>query len=189
MSTNPQQHYIQGLISGDSSVLNLIYQNFEPRIIEYIKRKGGRSEDAQDIFQEALIIILQKAKDVGFELRSSFYSFLFGICRNLWLQKIIPETAKKAKIPAQDTEVTINYIENEMKSKRYNLYQKCLQKLSDNNRLILELAMQNFSNKEIAEKMGIESYGYIRIKKMRAKKELMTLIQQNSIFSELCRFD
>lgn len=60
-----------------------------------------------------------------------------------------------------------------------------MQKLSDNNRLILELAAQDFSNKEIAEKMGIESYGYIRIKKMRAKKELMELIQRNSLFREL----
>jgi FixJ family two-component response regulator len=65
------------------------------------------------------------------------------------------------------------------------LYKECLQKLSDNNRLILELAAQDFSNKEIAEKMGIESYGYIRIKKMRAKKELMELIQRNSLFREL----
>jgi DNA-directed RNA polymerase specialized sigma24 family protein len=119
MSTNPQQYYIQGLISGNSDVLNLIYQNFEPRIKEYVTRKGGRSEDAQDIFQEALIIILQKAKKIEFELRSSFYSFLFGICRNLWLQKIIPETAKKAKIPSIDTEVTIGYIEKEMTTKRY----------------------------------------------------------------------
>jgi RNA polymerase sigma factor (sigma-70 family) len=185
MSTNPQQYYIQGLISGNSDVLNLIYQNFEPRIKEYVTRKGGRSEDAQDIFQEALIIILQKAKKIEFELRSSFYSFLFGICRNLWLQKIIPETAKKAKIPSIDTEVTIGYIEKEMTTKRYNLYKECLQKLSDNNRLILELAAQDFSNKEIAEKMGIESHGYIRIKKMRAKKELMELIQRNSLFREL----
>jgi RNA polymerase sigma factor (sigma-70 family) len=189
MPNNPQPQYIQGLISGDSDVLNLIYQNFEPRIKEYIKRKGGYSEDAQDIFQEALVIILQKAKKSGFELSSSFYSFLFGICRNLWLQKIIPETAKKTKIPTQDIEVTIDYVEDEMNTKRYNLYQECLQKLSGNNRLILELATQDFSNKEIAEKMGIESYGYIRIKKMRAKKELTLLIQQNSLFNELCRFD
>lgn len=189
MSNNPQQYYIEGLISGNSEVLNTIYQNFEPRIKDYIKRKGGRSEDAQDVFQEALIIVLRKSQQIGFELSSSFYSFLFGICRNLWLQKIIPENARKEKIPAIEMEVVIDYIEEELRQKRYNLYQECLEKLPESSRLILELSAQNFSNKEIAEKMGIESYGYIRIKKMRAKKELTLLIQQNSLYNELCRFD
>lgn len=189
MEINLQQQYLEGLLLGCSTTLNHIYKNFLPRITEYIKRKGGGTQDAQDIFQEALIIIFQKVKKVGFELKSSFYSFLFGICRNLWLQKIIPESRRKAKIPATETTVSINYEEKEVKAQRYSLYEKYLYQLSDNNRLILELAAQNFSNKEIAEKMGIESYGYIRIKKMRAKKELTNLIQNNPLYGELSKFD
>lgn len=188
-NNNIQERFIQGIIKGNPVILNEIYKIYTPKIKDYIKRKGGKTEDAQDIFQEALIIIYQKAQINGFELKSSFYSFLFGICRNLWLQKIIPETKKKTKIPPMEMVVSFNHSEEEIKAERYKLYERCLQELSEDNRLILELSTQNFSNKEIAEKLGIESYGYLRIKKMRAKKELIALIQKDILYKELCQFD
>jgi RNA polymerase sigma factor (sigma-70 family) len=188
MSYTPQCKYVEGLILGKSSVLHEIYQKFAPRIIDYIRRKGGKREDGQDIFQEALIIIFQKAQKIEFELKSSFYSFLFGICRNLWLQKIIPETKRKIKIPTIELIITNESDKEEVSRERFKLYEKYLNQLSEKNRQILQLSAQDFSNKEIAEKMGIESYGYIRIKKMRAKKELMGIIRKDPIYNELRLF-
>lgn len=188
-NNNLQKRFIKGIIQGNPVILNEIYKTYTPKIKEYITRKGGKVEDAQDVFQEALIIIYQKAQLKEFELKSSFYSFLFGICRNLWLQKIIPETKNKAKIPPLEMVIEVNHSEVEIKKERYRLYEKCLKQLSPDNRTILELSAQELSNKEIAEKMGIESYGYLRIKKMRAKKELITLIQKDILYKELCQFD
>ncbi len=51
--------------------------------------------------------------------------------------------------------------------------------------MILELSVQNLSDKEIAKKMNIESYGYLQIKKMRAEKELITLIRSNLLYQKL----
>ena len=92
-----QQRYINGIITGNSAVINEVYRNYIPKISDYIRRKGGNLEDAKDVFQEAIMVIFRKAQLAGFELKSSFYSFLFGICRNIWLQKIIPETKKKKR--------------------------------------------------------------------------------------------
>lgn len=185
---NVQQEYIDGIVNGNSIIIDTIYKNYIPRIIEYIKRKGGNIEDAKDVFQEAIMIIFKKAQITGFELRSSFYSFLFGICRNIWLQKIIPETKKKKRIPEMNTVVISNHDEEEIRRERFRIYEQCLQQLSPSNRMVLELSAQELSNKQIAEKMGIESHGYLRIKKMRAKKELTMLIQQHPMYKELCRF-
>lgn len=183
-----QQRYINGIITGNSAVINEVYRNYIPKISDYIRRKGGNLEDAKDVFQEAIMVIFRKAQLAGFELKSSFYSFLFGICRNIWLQKIIPETKKKKRIPTTNTVVVINQDEDEVRRERFKLYEECLQLLSPSNRIVLELSAQGLSDKSIAEKMGIDSYGYLRIKKMRAKKELTILIQKHPMYSELCSF-
>jgi FixJ family two-component response regulator len=78
--------------------------------------------------------------------------------------------------------------EEEIKRERHKLYEKYLEGLSIKNRQILELSAQDFSDKEIAEKMGIESCGYVRIKKMRAKKELMKMIKNDVMYEELRLF-
>jgi RNA polymerase sigma factor (sigma-70 family) len=187
-NVNLQQRYIDGIINGNSRIINEVYDNYIPKISEYIRRKGGNIEDAQDVFQEAIMVIFKKAQITGFELKSSFYAFLFGICRNIWLQKIIPQTKKKKRIPAMNTVVLTNQDEEEIRRERFKIYEECLQLLSPSNRMVLELSAQELSNKEIAEKMGIESHGYLRIKKMRAKKELTILIQKHPMYEELCHF-
>jgi RNA polymerase sigma factor (sigma-70 family) len=188
MNLSTQCEYVEGIILRKPDILNTIYQKFAPQIIDYVKRKGGKKEDGQDIFQEALVIIFQKVRDAAFELRSSFYSFLFGICRNLWLQKIVPETKRKARIPKMNLATVDKSDEEEIERERYKLYEKYLKGLSIKNRQILELSAQDFSDKEIAEKMGIESCGYVRIKKMRARKELMKMIKNDVMYEELRLF-
>jgi RNA polymerase sigma factor (sigma-70 family) len=49
-----------------------------------ISRNGGNNQDAEDIFQESLIIVCRKLKDPGFELTSRLSTYLFSICRFLW---------------------------------------------------------------------------------------------------------
>ena len=87
-----------------------------------------------------------------------------------------------------NTVVLTNQDEEEIRRERFKIYEECLQLLSPSNRMVLELSAQELSNKEIAEKMGIESHGYLRIKKMRAKKELTILIQKHPMYEELCHF-
>lgn len=161
-----------------------IYKLFSPRITFYILKKGGKKEDAQDVFQEALIVLMRKVKAPDFELKSSFYSFLFGICRNIWLQKIIPETKRKSLVETQETTVYMDKLWD-VSEDRKALYHKYLHRLSYDNRRIIELSMEEYSYQEISDIMNIKSYGYLRIKKMRAKNELANLIRQDPLYKEL----
>lgn len=176
--------YIEGVRRGSAQVIGEIYKLFSPRIAFYIQRKGGKKEDAQDVFQEALIVLMRKVKAPDFELNSSFYSFLFGICRNLWLQKVIPEAKRKSMQEPQESAVYMDKLWDVSEDRRA-LYQKCLEKLSRDNRRIIELSMEEYSYQEISNILNIKSYGYLRIKKMRAKNELANLMRQDPLYKEL----
>jgi len=48
----------------------------------------GTSEDAEDIFQEAIIVLLQKVRQPDFVLTASLKTFLYAIAKNLWLKRL-----------------------------------------------------------------------------------------------------
>ena len=61
-----------------------MYKEFFPSIRYLIKTNAGLEEDAEDIFQEALYIILKKISEEDFELSSSFLTYLYSISKNLF---------------------------------------------------------------------------------------------------------
>jgi DNA-directed RNA polymerase specialized sigma24 family protein len=50
-------------------VLRAIYQNFAGQISNYILQKNGSPEDAKDVFQDAIMIILEKVQSRSLPLK------------------------------------------------------------------------------------------------------------------------
>src|ERR1039457_6248008 len=71
-----------------------LYDHY-PKVEKMIYRNGGTRDDAKDIYQEALIIFYNKATDVNFKLTSQLGTYLFSVCRFLWLDEI----RKRGKMP------------------------------------------------------------------------------------------
>src|SRR5690606_897349 len=63
-------------------------QEFFPTIRYLIKKNTGNDEDAEDIFQESLIVVLKNVQKDDFYLTCSFLTYLYSISRNLWMQKL-----------------------------------------------------------------------------------------------------
>ena len=58
---NQKQHadhiYIEALLKNDSRVLSKLYEKFSNKIVAFVRKNNGNSDDAQDIIQETLITI------------------------------------------------------------------------------------------------------------------------------------
>jgi DNA-directed RNA polymerase specialized sigma24 family protein len=50
-------------------VLRAIYRNFAGQISNYISQKNGSPEDAKDVFQDAIMIILEKVQSRSLPLK------------------------------------------------------------------------------------------------------------------------
>lgn len=82
------QELLQGLIRNDDKSLETIYLENFPMVARMILQHNGSEDDAKDVFQEAMIILYEKVQDAEFVLSSRLKTFLYAICRRLWLKKL-----------------------------------------------------------------------------------------------------
>jgi RNA polymerase sigma factor (sigma-70 family) len=163
------QKIIDLLRTGESGLaLNSLYKHF-PMIRKLIRSNGGNSKDAEDIFQEALIILIRKAKDQDFRLTAQLSTYLFSVCRFLWKDQLkqlsntqitydaaTGMTGDAATYLTESEEAGL-YTEVE-KENRAKLAEKVLQELKDRCREILLFFYQDrLSLKDIATRMGYNS--------------------------------
>ena len=75
-----------------SKVSQKLYAYF-PVIKKLVLKNNGSTADAEDVFQDALIILIKKVQANNFVLTSSLNTYLYSICRFVWND----ELKKKSK--------------------------------------------------------------------------------------------
>src|SRR5690349_3829953 len=86
MDIASQMDIVQELLNKDiNRPVRYLYDQYFESAVQEIKQKGGTDEDAADIFQEAVLIVIDKVKTGQFRGESSIKTFLIGVVRKLWL--------------------------------------------------------------------------------------------------------
>ena len=83
-----EKQLLEALVSNDRIAIEKIYRENFPAIQAFILKNNGYADDAKDIFQEAMIILFQKAKLDSFVLTCQVKTYLYSVCRRLWLKKL-----------------------------------------------------------------------------------------------------
>lgn len=141
-----------------------LYKHFSA-VRKMIRESGGNKEDAEDIFQEALIIFSRKCEDPSFILTSQVSTYLYSVSRFLWRD----ERKRRSRVgglfeagpdirqgDGWDEEAEWkNEVDQEEKFKKAEnvlskIGEKCLQ-------LLKLFYLENKSMKEIASKMEMNS--------------------------------
>ena len=63
-----------------------LYKKAFPAVARYVARMGGSLEEAQDIFQDTLVIYYEKVTSAHTEAIVNEKAFVLGISKRLWLQ-------------------------------------------------------------------------------------------------------
>ncbi|THU35803.1 sigma-70 family RNA polymerase sigma factor [Niastella caeni] len=92
----------------ENDAYNLLYKAHFPSTANYIKKNSGNDQDAEDIFQESILVLLDKLRRPDFILTSSLKTYLFSISKNLWLKKIRSKKGFIIGITVDEIE-TINF--------------------------------------------------------------------------------
>lgn len=79
---------LEGLALNNRSVVEAIYRDNYPMIQAFILNNSGDSDEARDIFQEAMIVIYEKAISGTFELNCLLKTYIYSVCRRLWLKRL-----------------------------------------------------------------------------------------------------
>ena len=182
---HPDQRYLQGIVDGDSSVIEEIYSKFSASILKLVQQNNGTMEDARDVFQESIIILLKKAKKGDFYLTSSFLTYFYAVCRNVWWKMLKKNHNNTVTIEPELGLMDSSDIEADvLKRERHQFYLKKLETLSASCRQVLELHIQGKRIREIVQIMGFSSEGYARKRKFKCKEQLLNRIKQDALYAE-----
>lgn len=177
------EEIISGLRKRDNRVLQYIYKNSFTPVRQLILHNAGSEKDAEDIFQETLIIIFKKLREeAGFQLDAAFSTYLYSVARLLWLKHL--RMVKKIEIDPlnRDLEERIEFEEPspvEDKDLRMAIYQRTLLKIPEDCQKILQLTARDLSSSEIAQQLGFRSEGYVRKRRHFCKEYLVNKIKED----------
>jgi len=151
----PDQQLIHRIRSGQSDkALATLYHHF-PMVRKMIRTNGGNAADAEDIFQEALILLVRNIRQRDFTLTSKLSTYLFGICRLLWKDELRRRSRPIPHELAQDSAGTEAPPPHEEKEQQARLAEKALDELGERCReLLLLFYHAGMKLKDIAARMG-----------------------------------
>ena len=188
------EQILKGILRHDNLVLSYIYKQYFYKVNAFIRKNSGSDDDVSDIFQEAIIVIYRKLKenDLLFENRS-FETYLFSVCRLLWLKSLRNIRTEKEKINESlpfTEEVYDDDLNNVIeKNERYLLYQKHFRNISTDCQKILQMFFDKVPIREITQVMGFKSEKYVKSRKFKCKELLIERIKQDTEYKKLFEDD
>ncbi len=174
----------------DVKILDLIRQNDEAAlvtlfdanrrmVVAYVTTNRGTEDDAEDLLQEAVVILWERVRAGSYEHTARLSTFLFGIVRNLWMRRLArsrresPSDIPEDSVADGDPSILDRMIESE----QAQAVRKALQALGEPCRKLLVLFYwEECSTAEIAERMGFANADVAKSKKYQCKKNLEALL-------------
>ncbi|CAN5444652.1 hypothetical protein BH10BAC6_BH10BAC6_17060 [soil metagenome] len=85
----------------NNNAFGILYKEYFGMVLRFVKNNSGRADDAEDIFQDAMVVLIQKLRQDEFELTASLKTYVMAISKNLWL--------KRLRTAYRETELTAIY--------------------------------------------------------------------------------
>lgn len=136
--------YIEALRVHDQKVIHEIYRNHSAQTLRWVLARGGSSDDAQDVFQEALVAVFEKAQNHDFVLTCPLGALLHVIGSRKWVDRLREksrdtgvrkeeelryESEAEGDVLVEAEEVLAHQVRNEKMRAAFNLLSELCQKL------------------------------------------------------------
>lgn len=172
------QVIIAGIASGDTNALETLYRDFFPMVLNMVVQNNGTTEEAKDVFQEAVIVLHDRIKCGGFELSSKLKTYIYAVCRRLWLKQLsdrrwtFQDVSNYEEIIPVDDDIATH----EEKDRQLSLMEQALDKLGEPCRSIIQdFYILNQSMREICEKFGYTNTDNAKSQKYKCLQRLKKL--------------
>lgn len=179
------EKYLEALIHNDSTIILEIYTKFHPKVASFILKNNGSYDDAQDVFQDALVYLIYVYEKKSIQI-NSFEAYLFTICKNIWRRQLRDKkewAVKDGVYPLVDktTQTSVFILEQQ----REELYTKNFTKLSENCKNVLSLYFNTMNYEDLLSTFSYNSVDVARHRVFKCRKKLMQLIKGDKQYYRL----
>ncbi|MCB0640920.1 MAG: sigma-70 family RNA polymerase sigma factor [Phaeodactylibacter sp.] len=182
------QALVDGLKKGDRTAFEEVYRQYFKMAASFVQNNRGTAEDARDIFQEMLFILVKKLRDPEFVLSSKLGTYMYSIIRHLWLKRLnkqqklqVTDEEGLEPVPVTDEEIDLK----QSYERKHELMAKVLQRLKEDcKKIILSSFYEKRKHAEIADYMGI-SPAFVRVKLHRCMEQFRKDVRNHPDFKTL----
>jgi len=169
------ENIINGLITGNQAVFNNLYEYEFPKIVKLVIQNSGSIDEAKDIFQETLVILLEKIYLNELNLSCTIGTYLYAISQNLWFNKLRRNKffISLCKLSYSNSELDVIIVEDDNTPENIEGIINAMESLGKPCKQLLELFYyKNESWDDIAEQLGYASAGSARNQKYKCLERL-----------------
>jgi RNA polymerase sigma factor (sigma-70 family) len=170
---------------GDEYALVTLYRQSCKSVTALVTRNSGTARDAEEVLQEALVILWERVRQQRYQHTARLETFLYATARNLWLRRLararreIPREVDPEESISEDPSPLDQLIEGEETA----MVGKALRKLGEPCRTLLVLFYwEEATMEEIAARLGFANAETAKSKKYQCKKALQELLKRSSLY-------
>ncbi|MER3524615.1 MAG: hypothetical protein C4326_11285 [Ignavibacteria bacterium] len=168
---------------GDDKGLAMLYQANRKPIRAYVLRNNGTVDDAEDLLQEALIVLWERVRTNRFEYRARLSTFIYATVKNMWRRRL----ARARRESPADIEADTGRIEEAnaldimIESEDARRVHEALLALGEPCRTLLILFYwEEQSMEHIAAALNFANADTAKAKKYQCKKALQKILSSNA---------
>lgn len=188
--TSKEINIIEAIKNGDHrGLLSELYDTVLPKVRSYVTKNSGDVEEANDMFQDAVMVFYKQVKLNELNIKQSIEAYIFTVAKNLWINK----AKRDARIQftdevKEDKGITFNSLHHLISDEREEAIKNVLGQLGERCAQLLNyIFYQDYSLVEVTEAMGFSSAEVTHTNHYRCKKKLMALVSGNESFKELLK--
>ncbi len=162
-----------------------IFDTYFPSLCVFANRFMKNEEIAKDIVQEAMLKIW-KSQQV-FHSRKSMRVYFYLTTKNTCLDYLAKEKKRKTDDLTENIMEDKNVIHEIIREETYRLLEDAIDQLGEKQQEVIKLNISGYSNKEIAEELGV-SINTVKTHKLTAYRQLREIFGKQFVTFLLVEF-
>ncbi|OGX91053.1 RNA polymerase subunit sigma-70 [Hymenobacter coccineus] len=141
----PDEALIAAIRGGDERALAQLYRLHWPMVSHFVLQNSGSDDDAQDVYQEGVMVFYEKVRDGSLELSCQIKTYLYAVCRRLWLKRLTSKSRFGVRLqededlgPLHHTGAEDDLLAAEEQDRRFTTMSEALDHLGEPCRSLLE---------------------------------------------------
>jgi len=189
MDSNKDEEILLAIKTGQNGiVLNHLYKTALPQITKFVVRNGGDTDEAKDIFQDAVLSLFNTVKLKKYENGRDLKGFLYFVSRNLWINRIKKRNKQFSIVDTDSFEMEDTPYAKIITQEKETAILDLMEKIGTQCKELLKYTLYDkLSLKEVAQKMGFASEDVAKTAQYRCKQKLSTLIRSDKTIVTLFR--
>ncbi len=171
---NRESKILHLIRSGDDRGLVMMFEDTRTMTRSYVKRNSGTEEEADELLQEAVVILWEKVRDGSFASQSKLTTYIMGIVKNLWARRL---ARKRKETPISDEfdppaegESVLDLL---IREEQMDAIREAMSRISALCRsILLMFYWEEKSMEEIASSLGLANADTAKSKKYQCRKNL-----------------